>query len=332
MYVSYATRTLGGLLLPTVLVYDLLRYRRITRWAILVSAVFLVPATVQGIAIHSNAAYFDQYDVGLGVFAGNAMEYLKESARFWHNGYFFPFGALLFLAVTGLAALGYVSSVRRQATILEIFPALYLAAVLLFPGYGGVRYLQPIFPLYLLFAFRGLRHPWLAQRPALRRAAVASLAVAVAGSYLAAATAVKLEVTEGISKPESVALFEYVRTHAAPDDVLVFIKPRAMALLTSRRTSAYHMPKDDLALWDYFERIGANWLIVVENDHALAEAEDPIRIAYLRDFALRNASHLNLAFANGDFRLYRILGRNAGGLAMPTSPISCPTPSGTGAE
>ncbi len=321
MYLSYGARTLGGLLFPSVLIYDFLRYRRITGWAVLVGAVFIVLAAAQGIAVGGNAAYFDQYNVGPGVFVENAVQYLKESAGFWHNGYFGPLGGLIFLAVTALAALGYVSSLRRQVTILEIFPALYLPALLLFPGYAGARYLQPIFPLYLLFAFRGLEHPWLARRAALRRAVLASLGIAVSGSYVAAATQVKLEMTEGIFKSESVALFDYVRTHTDEDDVLVFIKPRAMSLLTSRRASAYHMPEDDARLWDYFDRIDAAWLAVVENDNALADAEEPARLAYLRDFARRNASHLSLAFANADFGLYRIVGRNPKPLA-PSDPLT----------
>ncbi len=310
MYLAYATRVLGGLLLPAVLLYDYLRYRRITGWAVLAGAVFVVLAAVQSLAISGNGAYFDQYDVGPAVFVRNAFQYLKEFAGFWHNGYFAPLGGLIFLAVTALALLGYVSSLRRQATILEIFPAFYLAGVLLFPGYAGARYLQPIFPLYLLFALRGLEHPWFAQRVWFRRAALASLGIAIAGSYLAAATQVKLASAEGILKPESVALFDYVRTATNEDDVLVFIKPRAMSLLTSRRASAYHVPNDDARLWDYFDRIGATWLAVVENDGAFADAEEPARLAYLRDFARRNAPRLSLAFANADFSLYRIVGRD----------------------
>jgi hypothetical protein len=321
MYLTYATRTLGGLLLPAVLIHDFLRYRR--RFpqgekrggrAVLVGGMFIVLAVVQGIKFGSNAAYFDQYNIRPSVFAYNfaynAVHYLKESAGFWHNGYFGPLGGLIFLAVTALAALGYVSSLRRQITFLEIFPVLYLLAVLLFPGYSGARYLQPIFPFYLLFAFRGLEHPWLAMQAGLKNALLATLGVAVAGSYLTAATQVKLEINEGVCKPESVALFDYVRTHTAEDDVIVFIKPRAMSLLTSRRASAYHMPPDDARLWDYFDQIGARWLIVVENDDAMVDVEEPARLAYLRDFARRNASRLTLQFGNADFSLYRIAGRS----------------------
>ena len=314
--ISYATRTLGIVLLPSLLLYDLLRYRRITASAVLVGMVFVAAAVAQGLLLHSNASYFDQYDVGPSVFLHNAVGYAMEFAAFWHNGYFKLPGALVFLTLTALAALGYVSRVRRQATFLEIFPVLYVVAVLLFPGYAGRRYLEPILPLYLLFVARGLQHRWLVRQPVLRRVVVVSLLVAVTASYAAAYTQVDLSVTEGISRPESVAMFDYVADQTGDRDVMIFIKPRVMALLTSRRTSAYHVPGEDAELWDYFDRIGATHLVVVQNDDAFAGAEDPARLKYLREFAERNAADLAPVFANTDFRVYRIARRDAAPSAL----------------
>ncbi|MFH1921207.1 MAG: glycosyltransferase family 39 protein [Planctomycetota bacterium] len=304
--VAFGTRTLGALLLPSLLVYELMRYRRITRSAVLLVGVFVAAAVAQSLLVHSDVGYFDQYDVGPGVFLNNGAGYTMEFAAFWHNGYFKPAGALLFLAMTVLAAAGYTSSVRRQVTFLEIFPVLYMVAVLLFPGYAGRRYLQPVFPLFLLFAARGLESAWLARRETLRRVVFASLLVAVAVSYGASYTQLDLDMTEGIAKPESVAMFDYVTRQTEEDDVVIFIKPRVMALLTSRRASVYHMPRQDSELWDYFQRIGATHLVVVQNDEAFAKAEDPARLEYLRDFARRNATDLTPVFANADFRVYRI--------------------------
>lgn len=306
MCVAFGTRTLGALLVPSVLAYDLLRYRRITIWAVAVGAAFALFVLAQSALVHSDTAYFDQYHVGPSVFVHNGIAYLSEFAAFWHNGYFKPLGGLIFAVVTALAVLGYASSVRREITFLEIFPVLYLTAVLLFPGFAGRRYLEPIFPLYLLYAFRGLDHAWLVRRARLRRVVFASLLVAASGSYLASATRLELEVTEGIGKAESVALFDYVRRETPEDGVMVFIKPRVMSLLTARRASAYHMPSDPSQLWDYFSRIGATHLVVVENDDALAGAEDPARLAYFRTFAERNPARLRPVFANADFRVYRI--------------------------
>jgi hypothetical protein len=309
--ISYGTRTLGIVLLPSLLLYDLLRYRRITGSAVLVGVVFVVAAVAQSLLIHSDVSYFDQYNVGPSVFLHNALDYTKQFGGFWHNGYSKLLGGLLFVVISAFAALGYVSSVRRQITFLEIFPVLYLGVVLLFPGYAGRRYLQPIFPLYLLFVARGLQNAWLMRWATLRRVVFAVLLVAVTASYGASYTTLRFDITEGISKAESVAMFDWVINQTDDDDVMIFIKPRAMALMTSRRSSAYHMPEKDSELWDYFERIGATHLVVVENDDAFAEAEDPVRLKYLRDFAQRNSANLVPLFTNTDFRVYQITGRDA---------------------
>ncbi len=306
LFVDFATRTLGGVLLPAVLAYDLLRYRRVTRSAVLVGGLFVVLALAQSLLVHSNTAYFDQYNVGPGVFVHNAIAYLGEGAAFWHNGYIKPLAVLLFAAVTALALLGFVARARRKLTLLEIFPVLYLAAVLLFPSFAGRRFLQPIFPLYFFFAFSGLEHAWLVRRAAVRRVVLASLLAAVAGSYAATSTRLDLEVNEGICKAESVALFDFVSRKTPDDAVMIFVKPRVIALLGSRSASAYHTPADDAALWDYFRRIGATHLVVIENDAAFAGAEDPARLTYLRRFARNHADRLRTVFANADFRVCQI--------------------------
>jgi len=324
MCVAFGTRTLGALVVPSVLAYDLLRYRRITRWAVAVGAAFAVFVLAQSALVHSDTAYFDQYHVGPGVFVHNGIGYLSELAAFWHNGYFKPLGGLIFAVVSALAVLGYASRVRRAVTLLEIFPVFYLAAVLLFPGFAGRRYLEPIFPLYLFYAFRGLEHAWLVRRARLRRVVFASLLVGVGGSYLASATRLDLDVTEGIGKPESVALFDYVRRETPEDGVVIFIKPRVMSLLTSRRASAYHTPSDPSQLWGYFSRIGATHLVVVENDDAFAGAEDPVRLAYLRTFAEGNPARLQSVFANADFRVYRIADQKAGPAVAASEPAEKP--------
>jgi hypothetical protein len=112
--------------------------------------------------------------------------------------------------------------------------------------------------------------------------------------------------TEGVSKPESVAMFDYIINHTDDDDIVIFIKPRVMSLLASRRSSAYHMPAADSELWDYFDQIKATHLVVVENDAAFDGAEEPGRVKYLRDFAARNASKLTPVFKNADFRVHKI--------------------------
>lgn len=306
-YLAYGTRSLGALLMPAVVLADLARTRRITRPVILACVVFACLAAAQSRLFHSDTGYLDQFRAGPSVLLGNAVSYATQMAAFWHNGYNKPAAVAVFTAVTLLAVLGYVVAVRRRVGTCEVFVIVYPAIILLWPSYQGIRYLYPILPLYLFYALKGLEHPWLARTVRLRRAVIASLALAVGLSYAAMATATDFgPQREGVTRPESVALFDYIRSSAGPDDVVVFIKPRAMSLFAGRASSVYHQPEDDQELWAYFDKIGARWLVVAERDAAFEDFERPEVLIYLQAFVRRNSSRLERVWGNADFTVYRI--------------------------
>jgi len=101
-------------------------------------------------------------------------------------------------------------------------------------------------------------------------------------------------------------MFDYINDETEEDDVIVFIKPRVMAMLTSRKSSVYHTPDDDQELFDYFDEISATHLVVVENDDAFLYAEIPSRLVYIRSFVERNKDELTPVFVNNDFSIYRV--------------------------
>lgn len=305
-YLAYGTRSLGALLMPAVLLADLVRHRKITLPVILACALFGCLLLVQTGFFHSDASYLDQFDAPVSVLAANAFSYAKQLATFWHNGYVKPISVVLFAAVSWLAVLGYSASLRRIGTC-EIFVVVYLVVILLWPSYQGIRYLYPILPLYLFYALKGLERPWIVGRPALRRAAPVCLGVAIGLSYATMLTALERgPYREGVAKPESVALFDYIRRNTAPDAVVIFIKPRVMSLLGERASSVYHRPEPKAEFWDYLDRIGADYVVVVENDKALAGLVDgPDVLPWLRDFVAENPSRLKRVWSNADFTVYR---------------------------
>jgi hypothetical protein len=68
----------------------------------------------------------------------------------------------------------------------------------------------------------------------------ASITILVAISYLGAYTKVDFDTIHGgVEKGESRQLFDYIRQSTAPEAVLFFSKPRALALYTDRSASGY---------------------------------------------------------------------------------------------
>ena len=165
----------------------------------------------------------------------------------------------------------------------------------------------PIFPLWLFYGLRGLDRPWLVARAGLRRTVVGVLLAACVMTYAAQLAHYPWRgKPEGVGQPQARQLFEYVRTQTDPAAVVVFVKPRAMALLGQRRSSSYSMPASDMALWDEFSRIGATHLVVVERDVALQDATLPGQLPYLRQFVDRNRPRLREVFSNADFAVWQV--------------------------
>lgn len=306
-YLAYAARTVGVLLIPAILLEDLLNTRRIRRATLLAIAVFALLAVVQGLCFPDQRDYLATMTVGPATLARHAAWYAQRLAAFWSNGYCQPAAAGLAASVMLLAMLGYWRRLRGKPTVYEIFAPLYFATILLWPAYGGERLLYPILPLWLFYASAGLQDPLLTARSRLRRAVIAGLLPAVAATYVACWTrADDVRAAEGIGQPNAAALFRYIAGQTQSSDVIVFVKPRALALLAGRRASTYHQVTEDRQLWDYFRSIDARYVVAVERDRAIGPTVPAALLEFLRGFLARHRSRFDEVYRNDDFAVYRI--------------------------
>lgn len=61
-YLSYGVRSVGLLLLPSLLIfYELIKLKRPTRFFLITTVIFITLATFQTIFIHRDRSYFDQF-------------------------------------------------------------------------------------------------------------------------------------------------------------------------------------------------------------------------------------------------------------------------------
>ncbi|MGE0610077.1 MAG: hypothetical protein AB7O62_23500 [Pirellulales bacterium] len=323
IYLAFGTRTVGGVLLPVLLVTDLLRSRRLSRGTLLASLVFALLVAAQYLLIRpTGGGYADQLNLEPLVLARNAAQYASRLVAVWSNGYWVPLAAALGLAFLVLALLGYVRAVRQRIGATEVFPVLYLGVILLFPSYQGERFLLPVLPLYVFYALLGLQCPWLESGGRERRWIAPTLV-----SLVLTTTAARLSahdfgaIAEGLHRPESAALFDFVSQHTGPDDVFVFAKPRALGLMTGRRAAAFHRATDDSQMWDFLDRINAGYVVSFDNDRPLADEEERALANYLRAFIARHGQRLEPVYANPDFRVYHIR-RNGAALPVGSHPTN----------
>lgn len=298
-YLAYGTRGVGAVLMPALVVTDLCRHRRVTRATGLMLVTCLAFAWLQTVSWHSDRSDALQFSISLKRMTADAWFYTKELRDFWRNGYSGIIMRGLFLAMNGFAIFGLCSTLRRGISRYHVFSLLYLAVILSWPNYQGIRYLFPVIPIYLLYALAGLRALPLWRDEAARTRALRLLMGVIAVSYAGRYTTLEYgPLREGIARPEAVELFDDIKRRTPPDAVVVFAKPRALSLFTGRRAAPYHWTEGDEGLLRYMGEIGAGYAITGPVFYWDTE--------FFRPFLERHPTRFQPVYANATFTMYRI--------------------------
>ena len=317
MYLAYATRVLGVVLPAALCLYELIRFKRLSRFAVMAVLVTGILIAVQTILFsHVGSGYLSLFkslttrDIAK-LFLDNVIEYSWIISAFLDNGHSKLVTRALLVLVSLLAALGLRRIIKDGVTILEVFLGLYLVALVVTP-FTDDRYLFPIIPLYFFYAGIGAMELRSLVRGHVWQYAPIIVAGALILSYSSKYTTLDFgPIREGMQRKESKELFQYLRAHTHPDDIFIFRKPRALALLTDRRTAVYPRPSDNSSTWDgsawnYFHDIHARYFIV----GATAWARNRVLIkdiSWERQFVARYKECFEEVFSNTDFTVYKIV-------------------------
>jgi hypothetical protein len=301
VYLSCATRSVGVVLVPCLVLEALWRERRLFNPALFVAlAVFAFGVLVQRTLLPADGSYLDQLVFDPALFVLNAVSLAKAMGLFAANGYSESLRDILFLVLTGFALAGFILRVRVALGVHEFFAMLYGSAIVIWPSSEwNQRFLLPLVPLYAAYVLHGIRAAWSTIPRAVALPAGIGLTAAVLASYVGQYTRMEFgTLREGIGKADTIALFDFIRDHTSGDDVFLFQKPRALALFTRRKASALHTPASDGDLWAYLGRINATHVVV---SPLFADS-----YRALRPFVERHPDRLHEVYENADFVVYRI--------------------------
>jgi hypothetical protein len=171
-----------------------------------------------------------------------------------------------------LGLVGYVAAVRRGITLLEVFAPAYLILVALWTSDQDLRFLLPIIPLWLLYA--GTAIEWLSNFGGRRlsRSLAFTLAMIAALTYLNYFARASYDPNpSGTNDADFRSVCRFVRDKTPQEAVLLFSKPRLLALLTGRKSAVYPLGTADEII-RYARQIGAEYVIVgdpFENDRRI---------------------------------------------------------------
>jgi hypothetical protein len=310
VYLACGTRVVGLVLVPSAVLADMLGGNRADngrRWrlpglaSLAVLLTFAVCLLTQRALLGLEGSYLNQWRYDPATPFRNLVSLAKGADEVLGSGEQLPLRIAVLLPLAGLTLAGYIACLRRRVGARELYIPFYLAMLLLWPVGGSTpRYLLPLLPVVFIYLGQGTFV--LKERVGARwgHPAAVGLATAVLAAYVALYTHLEFgPLRHGIERPESQALFEYVRDNTAADAVFVFSKPRALALFTGRRASVATTPASDQELWDFLRCINATHFVV---GRPFPETDE-----FLQAFADRNADLLEPVFRNRHFTVYRIL-------------------------
>ncbi len=316
MLLSYATRSLGLVLPVCLIVHRIHRYGWLNRGAAVAVLTMAAGAVVENLTLHRDGRYFDQLAVCLGggevvldLLMNKATLWWGGLVSMWDNGLWAPLSSAVAAGAVMISCVGFVAVIRRDGwSVLEWFALAYLASVLLWPMGHDPRFLIPILPLHVAYAAVGIHSLGaMATRARFRIAIGALVILIVTGGYVARfATLDYGAICGGITSRNAVGLFEFVRQGTETTDVIVFIKPRVLALMTGRRSAAYHYGAGDEHLWQYIEQIRAT--------HLISARWSAIDRHWLDAFVDRHQERFDLVYRDDDHRVHRV--RRSDGATM----------------
>lgn len=294
-------RSAGMALVPAVVLYDLVRYRRVGWKTLLIIAVFFGSQVLQSVVVGARVNYQEQLVIEPVLHLLTAVKYLKSFGLFWKNGYSQAVNGVVHL-VFSLAALGYLVARKRDVRFHDVFFLCYYFVIAVWPIHLSIQGVLPLLPIFVFYSLKGLAmaKPLRGGR-ALYAAAIAAVFLSYAGKYTTENYGPDRSGPEGA---DAQGLFAYIEEHTGEEDVFLFFKPRVLSLYTGRAAAGWSNALEHEGLWAFAERIGADYLVTNEGDEDVG------------DFVRRNRSRFSDVYSNAGFRLLHI----EGGAAADLSP------------
>ena len=319
---SLATRVFGLALILAVWGYELVRYRRPTRFgamlfviAGLAGAVLLGPrlfgadtgqTSYLTLVSKDLFAHLDELPVTI---LDNLGHYGRLLRHYW---LIVPDSAAdQLLAAQWIAwlslpvvVIGLWSRWRANPSVVEVFALVYLVSLLPWHSYGS-RYLIPLMALYIVYLTAGLLRIERAVAAPRHAVLVVVACLAILGYGLTYRATADFDHRIADAAPNSasaMAMYRYI-DRTTPKDALVLVRdPRTLALFTRRHALTYTDNANDqrlpsiMRVLSYAREMGVDYMLVTPSDPCYA---------LLRWINLYPRA-FSFVHAEGSFRLYRL--------------------------
>jgi hypothetical protein len=301
LYLVYGTRTVGLAIIPAILLYDIVRRRRLTLFTCVAATFAVALAFLQGKLLRTTGGYGGLFDLSPSWLIHNSILYIKSVRVFLVNGYSNLLSYAIFAVALALAAWGAWHQLRRGVHLLEMFALVYLPLIVAFRVPGAHRYLLPVLPLFFIYVLAGLQAVLERTPSALRTLTAAAALFLIVFTYAGAyAKSDWGPIREGVNDPDFLAACQYLQQHAAPSDIVIFRKPRLLALLTGRQSAIYTTTGDPKVIRAFVHTIHARYIVLASVSHEDFSSDAD----HLAPFIQRYRDLLTEVYSNPHYRIF----------------------------
>jgi len=327
-YLAYGTRSVGLLVIVAFCFSQMYRRRKITSAMCTYVVVFSLLFIWQNAFLHSDASYLENINndqgikkaqdssnyieilYGYGQFVVNNItnhvpQYAKVLKWFWEGGSNPLIGIYMTIITVIISMYGYITLLARRASTGEIFTLIYTSVLIFGPFFQGMRYLIPILPMYSLCLFNAVDQQCLFPTEKAKKIIKIGFISIILMIYLM--NYLRLDYSpykSGIGKKTTVELFNYIEQNTPKDSLIIFQKPRVLALFARRRSSTYFSSYDEKfdgkRTLEFFKKINATHVIISNGVWGHEEVK-----AYVK-WVKAEQSILIPQYINQDFTLYSI--------------------------
>jgi 4-amino-4-deoxy-L-arabinose transferase-like glycosyltransferase len=300
LYLCVGTRAVGLTLVPGIILYDLVKQRRITAFAAIAIGLCGMLWLLQGyITGAGEASYLNDHSLTFRQVMHNVGAYAKIAGAFWLGSTTNVLSFVVLGIVGVLTAIGLHARLKAGLTVVEILLLPYVIVVIAWPSLlPGLRFLFPLVPVCVFLAMLGLSRltARLPHRYSLSMLSALLLLVGIGyGTAYVNANYGPILGMDGAATFNE--LCRTIRDNTSSQARLITSRPRALALYTSRGASPYQTTRD-ADLWRYIDQIHATHILTSE----IFEQDRAFLIPFVQSYS----SELPLVYQNADFKLYQV--------------------------
>ena len=160
--------------------------------------------------------------------------------------------------------LGMLRSFFMRLELIDMMVILYFGVLIIYPyRHGGIRFLIPLVPFLLYYLVRGMELLNIFPKIS-KNSKIIFLGILVLVSYLNMFWYIlhtQNQTLKGPQETNAKAAFDFIKANTDKDDIILFAKPRVLALYAERKSLANHVDRDSKEIADLIQAYHVDWVL-----------------------------------------------------------------------